>query len=184
PNDFWPLVRKALIDQKRGQLDASLEAVQKALECTRGPTRAEIAVLGGRLALLANHANEALAFFQQALLENPQHSTAWWCAAAVRCFLGERASLAGHLPDPHLAETADPRFHYMSAVAYLSAGQFQQSLGASRKAAAAFSAAPGSIEATECGYLMGLAHLRQQDIPAASVELQQVVDSGKESPSA
>src|SRR5439155_4536316 len=75
-------------------------------------------------------------------------------------------------------------FHYMSAVAYLIASQYQQSIAAARKVASAFSAEAGSIEAAECGYLAGLAHLRQQDIPAASVEFQQVVDGGKESASA
>jgi tetratricopeptide (TPR) repeat protein len=184
PNDFWPLVRKAVVDQKRGQADASLLAIRGALECSRGRTRVEIAVLGGRLALLANRSDEALTFFQQALAEDPNNSTAWWCAAALRCRLGERDGLVAQLPAAQSAETTDPRYHYLAAVAYLTAGQYPQSVESARKAATVFSAESIPIGAAECAYLIGLAHLRQQDIPTATVELQQVVDSKEEFPSA
>jgi tetratricopeptide (TPR) repeat protein len=184
PNDFCPLVRKAVVDQKLSQADASLDAVRKALELARSRARAEIAVLGGRLALLANRANEALTFFQQALSDDPHHRMAWWCASAVRCLLGDRASLTGQLPDQNLAKGTDPSFHYMSAVAYLSAGQFLQSVESARKAIAGFLKVRDSIQAAECAYLGGLALVCQQDIPAASVEFQQVVEGPEKSPSA
>jgi tetratricopeptide (TPR) repeat protein len=184
PDDYWSLVRKAIIDQKRGQADDSLLAIRKSLERTGGPTRAEIAVLGGRLALLSNRASEALALLEQALQEDPHHPAAWWCAAAVRCRLGRRAELATQLPSPPLSDTPDPRFHYMAAVAYLTAGQYAQSIDAARKAAAAFSAAPSSTEAAECNFLRGLVQFRQQDIPAASVAFQEVINCPEKSPSA
>src|SRR5439155_9580358 len=117
------------------------------------------------------------------LVEDPHHPMAWWCAAAARCRLGHRADLAAQLPSSQLAEAPDPRFQYMAAVAYLTAGQHQQSLEAAGRAAAAFPAESGSIEAAECGFLIGLAHLRQQDVPAASVAFQEVVNCSEKSPS-
>jgi tetratricopeptide (TPR) repeat protein len=51
PNDHWPLVRQAIIEQERGNAQRRAEAIDRALGLTRGPVRAAIAYLGARLAL-------------------------------------------------------------------------------------------------------------------------------------
>jgi tetratricopeptide (TPR) repeat protein len=51
PNDHWPLVRQAIIEQERGNAERRAEAIDRALGLTRGPVRAAIAFLGARLAL-------------------------------------------------------------------------------------------------------------------------------------
>src|SRR5262249_13854714 len=49
PNDALPLVRRAVIEQQRGNPGASQSAIQQALALTRGPARAAVAFLGARL---------------------------------------------------------------------------------------------------------------------------------------
>src|SRR5262249_13350077 len=51
PGDALPLVRRAVIEQQRGNAAASQAAIQEALALTRGPSRAAVAFLGARLAL-------------------------------------------------------------------------------------------------------------------------------------
>src|SRR5262249_46591456 len=51
PNDHWPLVRQAIIEQQRGNAQRRAEAIDRALGLTRGPLRAAVAFLGARLAL-------------------------------------------------------------------------------------------------------------------------------------
>jgi len=51
PNDHWPLVRQAIIEQERGNAERRAEAIDRALGLTQGPLRAAIAFLGAKLAL-------------------------------------------------------------------------------------------------------------------------------------
>jgi tetratricopeptide (TPR) repeat protein len=51
PADYWPLVRRAVIEQQRGNASKRAAAIGKAMGLTQGKVRAEIAFLGARLAL-------------------------------------------------------------------------------------------------------------------------------------
>ncbi|MGH7172012.1 MAG: hypothetical protein ACRELG_17190, partial [Gemmataceae bacterium] len=51
PNDHWPLVRQAILEQQRGNAVRRAEAIDRALGLTRGRVRAAIAFLGAKLAL-------------------------------------------------------------------------------------------------------------------------------------
>jgi tetratricopeptide (TPR) repeat protein len=51
PQNHWPLVRQAIIEQERGNGRRRADAIDRALGVTRGPVRAAIAFLGARLAL-------------------------------------------------------------------------------------------------------------------------------------
>jgi tetratricopeptide (TPR) repeat protein len=51
PTNYWPFVRRAVIEQQRGHSGRRATAIGKALGLTTGKVRAEIAFLGARLAL-------------------------------------------------------------------------------------------------------------------------------------
>src|SRR5205814_1458504 len=51
PTDPWPLVRRAVLEQARGNARRRAEAIDRALGLTRGPRRAAVAFLGAKLAL-------------------------------------------------------------------------------------------------------------------------------------
>ena len=51
PGNYWPLVRRAVIEQQRGNTATCVEAIEQALRLSHGATRAAIAFLGGRLML-------------------------------------------------------------------------------------------------------------------------------------
>jgi hypothetical protein len=54
PQDHWPLVRQAIIEQERGNAERRAEAIDRALGLTSGQQRAGVAFLGARLALRAS----------------------------------------------------------------------------------------------------------------------------------
>ncbi len=51
PTNPWPLIRRAIIEQERGNAEARSAAIDRALGLTQSRTRAAIAYLGARLAL-------------------------------------------------------------------------------------------------------------------------------------
>ena len=51
PDDHWPLIRQAIIEQQRGNIERRAEIIKQALGLTQGPLRASVAYLGAKLAL-------------------------------------------------------------------------------------------------------------------------------------
>src|SRR5439155_12661217 len=97
PGDSLPLVRRAVIEQQRGNPAASQSAIEAALTLTHGPSRAAVAFLGARLALASLgkaapdgegsgngfvKADSGPALVEQLLLEclreQPDHADALW----------------------------------------------------------------------------------------------------------
>jgi tetratricopeptide (TPR) repeat protein len=202
PTNPLPLVRRAVIEQQRGNPSGRADALRQALERARGPLRAGVAFLGARLALgsaLAAttdntddtdqkdssvssvlsvvRAREVEDLLQECLKEEPGHTGALWVLASLRSVSGDRDGLAALAPALSRPEVADARFHYMAAVAHLEARDHGQALEACRRAW-------GEPSLTvECRYLMGWAHLHLGE-EAAAVREWEVVARTPDSPSA
>jgi len=203
PNDHWPLVRQAIIEQERGNAQRRAEAIDRALGLTRGPVRAAIAFLGARLALreffgskraagLSEQLSEphpngrgadksslaqSLTLLETCLREDPKHTDALWCLAAVRSVLGDHEGLARQAPEMNRPSVQDARFHYLGAVCHLAAKQFYTVVELSQRAASDESLA------VESRFLMAWAYLHQDNLSAAQQALQKVAAVDK-SPSA
>ncbi|HEY7327315.1 MAG TPA: tetratricopeptide repeat protein [Gemmataceae bacterium] len=201
PDDHWPLVRQAVIEQERGNAARRAEAIDRALGLARGPVRAAIAFLGAKLALRETFGSKRAAAMSeraplpngrvpdqsslaqsQALLEtclheDPKHTDALWCLAAVRSVLGDHEGLARQAPEMDRESVQDARFHYLGAVCHLAARNYNAALKLSQRAAADESLV------VESQFLMAWAYLHQNDLPAAKQALQKVAVVEK-SPSA
>jgi tetratricopeptide (TPR) repeat protein len=189
PADHWPLVRQAVLEQQRGNVQRRAQAIDQALGLTRGRLRAAIAYLGARLSL-RHHLQrtgsektgpprweEPLALLQECLRDDPEHAEALWNLAAVRSLLGDREALASQAPRMNRPEVADPRFHFLGAICHLAAGDGARALELSQRAAADESLA------VESQFVRALAHLHQQDPASARQALHKVATTDK-SPSA
>lgn len=201
PDDHWPLVRQAIIEQERGNALRRAEAIDRALGLTRGPVRAAIAFLGARLALretfskaatvreqhnkpLSNgrgseHSSleQSQTLLETCLREDPKHAEALWCLAAVRSVRGDRAGLARQAAEMDQPSVQDARFHYLGAVCHLAAKNYDAVLKLSQQAAA-----DEALE-VESHFLMAWAYLHQHNLPAAQQALKKVAAVEK-SPSA
>jgi tetratricopeptide (TPR) repeat protein len=200
PHDHWPFVRQAIIEQERGNAARRAEAIDRALGLTRGPLRAAIAFLGARLVLresldrapsvserLAPLPNgrgsdhsplaDSLPLLESCLRDDPNHTEALWCLAAVRSMLGDREGLARQADVMDRPAARDPRFHYLGAVCHLAAKRYDTVLELSRRAAA------DETLAVESQFLMAWAYLHQ-DNPAAARHALHKVASAEKSPSA
>jgi hypothetical protein len=203
PNDHWPLVRQAIIEQERGNAERRAEAIDRALGLTRGPVRAAVAFLGARLALrdmfgskrsssLSEQLSEphpngrgsdnsslrqSLTLLETCLRENPKHTEALWCLAAVRTVLGDREGLARQAPEMNRPSVQDARFHYLGAVCHLAAKNYDTVVELSERAAS------DDWLAVESRFLMAWAYLHQGNLSAAHQALQKVAAVEK-SPSA
>jgi tetratricopeptide (TPR) repeat protein len=199
PDDHWPLVRQAVIEQERGNARRRAEAIDHALGLTRGSVRAAIAFLGAKLALremfgraatvrerapLANgrtpeHSSleQSQALLEACLREDPKHTEALWCLAAVRSVRGDREGLVRQAPEMDRESVPDARFHYLGAVCHLAARNYDAVLKLSQRAAADESLA------IESQFLMAWAYLHQNNATAAQQALQNVAVVEK-SPSA
>jgi len=214
PNDHWPLVRQAIIEQERGNAERRAEAIDRALGLTRGPVRASIAFLGARLALRESFGLGALTqphspnvreqleplpngrgsdklslrhsvtLLETCLREEPNHTEALWCLAAVRSMLGDRDGLARQAAVMDQPAVRDARFHYLGAVCHLAAKQYEAVLELSRRTIETDrrEAGPTSL-AIESQFLMAWAYLHQDNASAARQALQKVAADEK-SPSA
>jgi tetratricopeptide (TPR) repeat protein len=203
PKDHWPLVRQAVIEQERGNAERRAEAIDRALGLTRGPVRAAIAFLGARLALreffgskktasLSERLSEplpngrgseksslaqSLTLLETCLRDDPKHTDALWCLAAVRSVLGDHEGLARQAPEMNQPSVQDARFHYLGAVCHLAAKQFYTVVELSQRAASDESLA------VESRFLMAWAYLHQDNLSAAQQALQKVA-SVEKTPSA
>ncbi|MHB1422585.1 MAG: tetratricopeptide repeat protein [Gemmataceae bacterium] len=194
PNDPCPLVRQAILEQQRGRPERRAEAIDRALGLTHGPSRAAVAFLGARLALresfggkVAASVNEQLSeplpngrgsdhsplalaqtLLETCLREEPNHTEALWCLAAVRSVRGDGEGLARQAPEMDRPTVNDARFHYLGAVCNLAAKKFDAVLELSRRAAT------DEALAIESQFLMAWAYLHQGNLTAAQQTLQKV----------
>jgi tetratricopeptide (TPR) repeat protein len=165
PTSPEPLVRRAIVEQQRGNGPARTAAIDQALARTRGATRAAVAFLGARLAA-ATDREPAVRWLTECLKEDPRHADALWCLAALRAVGGDRQSLAGQAPAMERPDVTDARFHYLAAVSHLAAGDLPRVHEAGRRAAAE------PALAADCAYLDGWAHWRRHDHAAAAAALE------------
>jgi tetratricopeptide (TPR) repeat protein len=192
PDDPWPLVRQAIIEQERGNAARRAEAIERALGLTRGRVRAAIAFLGAKLALremfgrattdrersalpLPNGRSsdpspfvQSQSLLETCLREDPRHTEALWCLAAVRSILGDQESLARQAPEMDCPSVPDARFHYLGAVCHLAAQKYDAALELSQRAAV------NESLAVESQFLMAWAYLHQNNLGAAQQALQKV----------
>ncbi len=201
PDDHWPLVRQAIIEQERGNALRRAEAIDRALGLTQGPVRAAIAFLGARLALRETFGSSGAAtvrerhsqplpngrssehsplaqsqtLLETCLREDPKHAEALWCLAAVRSMRGDREGLARQAPEMDQPSVQDARFHYLGAICHLAAKNYDAVLKLSQRAAVDESLA------VESHFLMAWAYLHQDNLPAAKQALQKVAVAEKSS---
>ena len=181
PSNPWPLLRQAVVEQQRGNRPGRDEAIAHALQHTRGKRRAEVAFLAARLALADGedaHLRSAGDFLQECLKDNPDHTDALWCLAAVRAVAGDRAGLAAQAAVTDRPQVTDPRFHYLAAVCHLAARDDERVIEAAQRTITLVAAENGDAQSpaarlvAESEYLIGLAHLHRQDAAAAAKALQ------------
>jgi tetratricopeptide (TPR) repeat protein len=189
PRNHWPVVRQAIIEQQRGNALARGDAIRRALSLTQGKLRAAVAFLGARLALQesariwksggdrAESLKQPLTLLQQCLHDDPDHTEALWCLAAVRSVLGDQAGLAKQAAVMNRPAVKDARFHFLGAVCHLAAQDYAQVLELSQRAA------QDQALTAESHYLMAWAHLHLNNPTAAGQALLKVASADK-SPSA
>jgi len=196
PSDHWPFVRKAVIEQERGNPAGRSEAITTALDLTHGAVRGAVAYLGAQLALregskllqtgksrphlpdLSPEAGSAVGdgrrLLEECLREVPDHPDALWCLAAVRSVQRDRDGLAALAPLMDRPDVADPRFHYLGAVCQLAAGQFARAAEVAQRAAGAL--------LQECRFVQAWAKVKLGDGDAA-IALLKPVASDSSAPS-
>jgi tetratricopeptide (TPR) repeat protein len=187
PHDHWPLVRQAIIEQERGHAAERAAAIDRALGLTHGAARASVAFLGAKLSLRqwGKGAKEAskedlpdpdpelsrsLHLLQTCLRDDPNHTQALWCLAAVRSVLGDREGLAGQAALMNRADLdeCDARFHYLGAVCHLAARDYRRALELAQRAG------KESSLALESQFVAAWAHLGLGDGGAAQKHLEKV----------
>jgi tetratricopeptide (TPR) repeat protein len=189
PEDYRPLVRRAVIEHERGDAAASRAALDQALERVTGLARAAVAFLGAKLTLRewAQQAEEAKAdgaavplstcteLLHECLKADPSHTEALGCLAAVRSLLGDHEGLATQAGAMRRPEVKDARFHFLAALSLLEARDDHAAVEAATRAAADPSLA------VESAYHMGRAFLRLDNMTAANLALQKVASSSSPS---
>ncbi len=177
PDNYWPAVRRAIVEQQQGHFAGCAEAVDQALARTRGAVRAQVAFLGARLALASQQRDQATSWLGACLQEDPEHPDALWCLAAIRAVGGDRAGLAAQAPAMERRDVTDARFQYLRAVCHWAAGNYPLMLEAGRRAAA------DTALVVESAYLTGWAQLQSGAAQGAAAALEQVAQA-EHSPSA
>jgi tetratricopeptide (TPR) repeat protein len=197
-SDPTPLIRRAVIEQQRGNGEASTAAIEKAMRLTHGQARAQVAFLGARLSLqqLAparsaseGEANASLALragsaldgtghlLTECLKEQANHAGALALLAALRWQIGDRSALVSQASAMSRPDVADARFHYFAAVGHLAAEDYPAALDAADRATA------DPKLAMEALYLIGRAQLQRGEMGAAVAALEKVART-PETPSA
>jgi tetratricopeptide (TPR) repeat protein len=189
PHNPLPPVRLAVLCQHLGRADEAQHSIRQALTLTDGGRRADLALLGARLALLASkdqlaadpstapHLPQVLELLDVCLREDPQNPQALWLLAAVRAVRNDRDGLVQLAPRMKRPDVADPRFQLLAAVCLLAAGEYDAVLEACALAS------KDAALAVECSFLVGWAQLFRRD-NAAALQAFRVVAKAKESPSA
>ncbi|MGL4551847.1 MAG: tetratricopeptide repeat protein, partial [Gemmataceae bacterium] len=196
PADHWPLVRRAVIEQERGDSVRRAEAIEHALSLTRGRLRAAVAYLGATLTLrdacklpggkrnfLPDVSPEAAAAFggvtrllEECLRDEPAHAEALATLAAVRSVRRDAAGLAELAPRMDRPDVTDAKFQYLAAVCHLAAGRHDEAVRMGLKAAA-----DGSI-ASEARFVAACAQVKRGAADEA-VKLLEPVTRDTNSPS-
>ncbi|MBY0227818.1 MAG: tetratricopeptide repeat protein, partial [Gemmataceae bacterium] len=191
PQDHWPFVRKAVIEQERGKPAERREAIMRAMDLTSGRVRGAVAFLGAELALrdssrllstgkarpflpdLPEEAAQSLAdgkrLLEECLREEPGRADALWRLAAVRTITRDKEGLAGQAPSMDRPDEADPRFHYFGAICHLEAGKPDEAFALVQRA--------GALQ-QEARLVMAWAKLRSGDRDAAAALLKPVAADG------
>jgi hypothetical protein len=175
PANPLPLLRQAIIEQRRGNGEGFADSMDRAFERTQNGERAAAAFLGARLTLVHSPAR-ALNWLSECLREDPDHKDALWCLAAVRAAAGDREGLAAQATLMHRPEIADSRFQYLAACCHLAAGDRPQVVEASSRAAELDPAMTA-----DAAYLQGLAHWRGDDPSTATATLERVAQAASPS---
>ncbi len=208
PHDPTPLVRLALLLHQRGSPDECQSRLRAALELCAGPPRAPIAFLAARLTLRdalsgpATSGSDGAAlhvaedYLRQCLADDPGHTQALWCLAALRWLRGDAASLATQAAAMNRDEPNDARFQFFTGLCRLAAEDFAGVLESRERIVAgdpalADNEAPKNgvqrgqhiIWSVEAAYLAGLANLGLGQQAAATRELEKTA-AVRESPSA
>jgi tetratricopeptide (TPR) repeat protein len=199
PNNPVPLMRRAVIEQQRGNPAARAEAIGQALAQTQGAERAEVAFLGARLAMqewlrhsptaapeasrngeqagrgwhpAADAGRAVLDLLHQCLHEVPDHQAALWCLGAVCCLLAKLEELARQAA---VMGRIQERTEGLDPRFDLLAAVCQLTARSYSQAAASArrAAARDPGLAAECAYLQGLALLQLDDRDAALRSLRQ-----------
>jgi tetratricopeptide (TPR) repeat protein len=197
PASAIPWTRLAVVQHQLAQWDQSLQSMQAALERSSGTQRADLACLAARLALASTVADktaagtpapstgensdgawdQAQAFLNYCLNQEPSHQTGLWLMAAVRSVRGDREGLAAQTAAMAAQATDDPRFAYFAAVCALAAGDYPAVLALAGRAAV------DPALQVECAYLAGWASIHSRD-PEGALTAMQVVAQSKDSASA
>jgi tetratricopeptide (TPR) repeat protein len=196
PEDPTPLVRRAVVEQQRGNTSSFLQALEQALAQTHQARHGAIALLGTRLAL-ATHLREAQhsltgreggqplaasspagaespwlgraeGWLQECLAQEPHHTEALAYLAAVRVMRSAPTELAALAPAMQNRNGAGGRYHYLAACAQLAAKDWARAIEESRLAAAA----TADLSGGDAAYLEALAlwHMQQPEQAAAALE--------------
>jgi hypothetical protein len=195
PANHQPAVRRAIIEQQRGNNKERSIAIRRALESSHGSQRAAIAFLGARLSLSVLGRppssngqaeqqeivdwDEAKELLLVCLQEAPDHAEALSWLAAVRVVNGDQSGLAEQALRMDRPDVAEPHFHYLAAVCHLAAEDYARVLQAGRRALGSADAAL----AVECEYVMGWAHWRLGDPSTAAAAFEKLAQEPS-SPSA
>ncbi|MFL5341273.1 MAG: tetratricopeptide repeat protein [Gemmataceae bacterium] len=166
-----PRLRLAMVEQQRGNGDATSQQIRAAMERSTGTDRAKIAFIGAKLALKGIRPDEAVTLLDECLRDNPQHPDALWLRTALRWHAGGRAALAtfaGAMP----ADSADPRLAFLAAVCQAEAGD----LDGARESARRVAAAQGWQ--ADGHHLLGVILARRGEWPAAAERFEAAAQAG------
>jgi tetratricopeptide (TPR) repeat protein len=179
PANPWPLLRRAIIEQQRGQPRLRAQAIEDALQMTHGEVHASSAYLGARLALreARNHSeryspDSEWARAERLLLETlsiaPNHVEAQACLAALRAATAREVELAALAPHLNRTDVEDARYHLLAAACRLVAGDAPAALDAAQRVLS------DAALAAEGHFLIGIAHLQMNDTASAAASFREV----------
>ncbi len=179
PNEPMPIVRQAMLHHQQGDAPACNQKLMQAMSLASGRRRANIAFVGARAALQlylappANgnadpgHLNVANAFLAECLASDPTHPHALWCLAALRWIQGDNTNLARQASAMVDASVADSRYHFLSALAHLIAGDKDGAIAATKRVGGSNPVGEMKTLAVEAGYIAALSHLELGQSTAA-----------------
>lgn len=194
PREPLPCLRRAIIEQRRGDREACLAALAATVARVGDERRSEIGLLCARVALALCPAerrqagepawDKAHAYLQQSLEHDPRNTKALGFLATMYAVSGRRERLAELAPSFRQMNVAEPVYRYLSALCHLAAGRLGEAVEAALAAQAQAKQRQDLALARECSLVIGWAlSLLGKNAPAAA-ELAIVADASTPSPSA
>lgn len=183
PRDHWPLVRQAILEQDRGYYGKRHDLIQKAMNLVNGEQQAEVAFLGAGLSLatwikgwkgeVENEITkvsleQAQVLLEKCLQQNPGHFQGLWMVAAVYSIRGDQNQLSNIASRFDRPEIKDSQFHFLGAICHLAKNDFQRVQSACQLAAL------DPLLTAETHYLLGCAHLQNNNPDQAMVEFKKI----------